>query len=268
MRVKPMLMLLIILILSAVLIFIVYSRSGGETWISAPTGTPPTEETATPEPTVEPTVEPTPTPDPTPEPTPTRDPDLPDIDISEWQYRLVNTEVPLEREYEPEVTALEGNQSFDARAAQSLQDFVDDARAAGNSVIVTSSYRPYVTQEYLFNNKVNEHRNMGKTEETAIADASRIVARPGTSEHQLALAADIVDRYYDYLTVDFANTQLAQWMKSRCKDYGFILRYPEDKQDITKIMFEPWHFRYVGVEAATYIMEHGLCLEEFVALYE
>ena len=93
------------------------------------------------------------------------------------------------------------------------------------------------------------------------------VARPGTSEHQLGLAADITDQYYEYKNESLENTELFKWMSAHCAEYGFIVRYPKDKEDVTGIMYEPWHFRYVGKEAAAYIMEHGLCLEEFVALY-
>ena len=98
--------------------------------------------------------------------------------------------------------------------------------------------------------------------------AKTIVAPPGTSEHQLGLAADITDKYYEFKDESLENTELFQWMSANCAQYGFIVRYPKDKEDVTGIMYEPWHFRYVGVEAAEYIMENGLCLEEFVALYE
>ena len=200
--------------------------------------------------------EPETTPEPTPEPTPAP----PDIDITDWKYRLVNTDRLLESDYEPELTMLEGGQYFDSRAADALQSFINGARDAGLTVVVSSSYRSYATQQYLFNNKVNQ---TGSREA-----AARIVAIPGTSEHQLGLSADIVDGYYQYMNESLADTELSKWMYEHCWEYGFILRYPEDKQDITKIMFEPWHFRYVGTEAAQYIMENGMCLEEFVALYE
>ena len=78
----------------------------------------------------------------------------------------------------------------------------------------------------------------------------------------------MVDQYYDYMNEALADTALSQWMAAHCAEYGFILRYPQDKTDITGVMFEPWHFRYVGQEAAAYMMEKELSLEEFVALYE
>ena len=124
---------------------------------------------------------------------------------------------------------------------------------------LSSTYRDYATQTYLYNRKVSQYgEEIAKT----------IVAPPGTSEHQLGLAADITDKYYEFKNESLENTELFQWMSANCAQYGFIVRYPKDKEDVTGIMYEPWHFRYVGVEAAEYIMENGLCLEEFVALYE
>lgn len=192
----------------------------------------------------------------TPEPLPTP----PDIDITQWQYVCANVDRLLPSDYAPELTELEGGQYFDSRAVDALKEFIAAARSEGLTVILSSSYRSYSTQQYLFNNKVAQ---TGSEEA-----AAKIVAIPGSSEHQLGLSADIVDGYYQYMNESLAETELLKWMYAHCQEYGFILRYPEDKQDITKIMFEPWHFRYVGEEAASYIMENGLCLEEFVALYE
>ena len=91
------------------------------------------------------------------------------------------------------------------------------------------------------------------------------VARPGTSEHQLGLAVDIISNAHPDLDEGWAETEEAVWLKEHCAEYGFILRYPPDKSDITGIVWEPWHFRYVGEEAAVYIMENDLCLEEYLA---
>ncbi len=202
-------------------------------------------------------------PEPSDEPTPEPDPfaDKPEIDITDWKYVLANQSHLLGSDFIPEVSPLENGHFFDSRAVDALKAFIQGARDAGLSVYLTSSYRPYSTQEYLFNKKVAEY---GGDRETA----ARIVAIPGSSEHQTGLAADICDQYYQYMNESLANTELSKWMKAHCAEYGFILRFPEDKQEITGIMFEPWHFRYVGEEAAAYIMEKGLCLEEFVELYQ
>ena len=89
---------------------------------------------------------------------------------------------------------------------------------------------------------------------------------PGTSEHQTGLALDITDRYYEMKDASLANTALFQWMSAHCHEYGFIVRYPEDKQDITKIIYEPWHWRYVGVDAAKEMKASGQCLEEYLGV--
>ena len=159
------------------------------------------------------------------------------------------------------LSVLEGDRQFDSRAVVSLQNFIDAARAEGLSVYLSSAYRPYSEQQYLFDRKTAQLG--GDT-----AAAAKIVLPAGTSEHQLGLCADITDQYYETKTAELENAALYQWMLQHCAEYGFILRYPADKEDITGVMYEPWHFRYVGEEAAEYIMEHGICLEEFVALYD
>ena len=185
----------------------------------------------------------------------------PRVDISSWQFTLASANHPIGQYVPPELATLEGDRQFDSRAVVSLQNFIDAARAEGLSVCLASTYRPYTEQQYLFACKTEE---CGGDAEAA----ARIVLPAGTSEHQLGLAADITDRFYDRMTYDLENTALFQWMVAHCAEYGFILRYPADKQEITGVMYEPWHFRYVGEEAAAYIMEHGLCLEEFLELYE
>ena len=183
--------------------------------------------------------------------------DLPDIDISSWEYVLANAEHSI-GEYTPELGEIEG-QKLDQRILEPMQQFVADARAVGLSVFLSSGYRGFEEQQYLFNRKVEQYGE---------EKAATIVSRPGTSEHQTGLACDITDEYYELKDESLENTALYQWMSKHCQEYGFIVRYPKDKEEITGIIYEPWHFRYVGVEAATYMVEHNLCLEEFVALYQ
>ena len=204
-------------------------------------------------------------PEPTPEPTPvpTEDPgsNLPDVDLTSWEMILVNKDNPIGEDYAPpEIAELDDNGCpVDSRIADALTSFAEGARAEGLSVYLSSGYRPYSEQQYLYQTKIGQ---VGSAEE-----AAKIVTPPGTSEHQTGLCCDITDIYRNPKTTDLENTDTFKWLLAHCQDYGFILRYPEDKQDITQVMYEPWHFRYVGVEAATYIMENNLCLEEFVALY-
>ncbi len=202
---------------------------------------------------------PTPTPEPTPTPTPEPYADKPDIDITSWEYVLVNSENNIS-DYIPELSVIEGVQSFDSRAVKYLEDFIAAARSEGLSVYLSSTYRSYNEQSYLYDRKVSQYGDP--------AIAATIVAPPGTSEHQTGLCADITDIYYASKDRSLENTALFKWMKAHCHEYGFILRYPDGKQDITGIIYEPWHFRYVGHEVATYIMENDLTLEQFHELYK
>ena len=183
--------------------------------------------------------------------------DKPDIDTDEWMYILANPWNEI-GDYTPELASLEGQQ-FDERIVDDMEAFAEAARAEGLSVFLSSGYRGYDMQSYLYRRKVDEYGE---------AVAQTIVARPGTSEHQTGLCCDITDRYYEEKGWDLENTALYQWMSRHCQEYGFIVRFPKGKEDVTGIIYEPWHFRYVGVEAATYIMEHDLTLEEFLELYE
>lgn len=185
-------------------------------------------------------------------------PDLPDVDPTSWELILANSSHSIE-EYAPPLAQVEG-MDVDERIVGPLTDFIAAARAEGLSVYLSSAYRDYNNQAYLFNRKVEQYGN----EEEAAA----IVARPGTSEHQTGLACDITDQYYELKNSSLEDTALYRWMSKHCQDYGFIVRYPKDNEDVTGIIYEPWHFRYVGKEAAGYIMEHGLCLEEFLDLYK
>ena len=200
-------------------------------------------------------------PKPTPTPAATPKPDtLPNINIDSWQYVLASATSPIGDYAPPELVVVENAQQFDSRAAASLKNFIAAARAEGLTVCLSSAYRDYYTQQYLYNRKVEQ---LGGDKEAA----ARIVLPAGTSEHQLGLCADITDQFYEVKNEALENTAMFQWMQEHCAEYGFVVRYPKDKQDITGVMYEPWHFRYVGEEAATYMVEHGLCLEEFLALY-
>lgn len=219
-------------------------------------GEPASQDAAAAEASVQPTVEPT------VEPTEEPGSDLPDVDLTSWEMILVNKDHSIGEDYAPpEIAELDDNGCpVDSRIADALTSFAEGARAEGLSVYLSSGYRPYSEQQYLYQTKIGQ---VGSAEE-----AAKIVTPPGTSEHQTGLCCDITDIYRNPKTTDLENTETFQWLLAHCQEYGFILRYPEDKQDITQVMYEPWHFRYVGVEAATYIMENNLCLEEFIALYD
>lgn len=194
-------------------------------------------------------------------------PEPPALDKNSWELALVNFENPLPEGYTPECIAVEGGWLFDSRAASALTDMLNGCRAAGFEPVLLSTYRTREYQAGLYENKVQRvtaERGCSLLEAESIA--AREVARPGTSEHELGLAADIATEGYGELEAEFAETPIADWLRRHCAEYGFILRYPEDSADITGVIFEPWHFRYVGREAAGYIMENGLTLEEFLGV--
>lgn len=182
-----------------------------------------------------------------------------------WMLMLVNGENPLPEGYEaPELTKVRTGHYVDSRIYDALQQMLSDARAAGVSPVICSSYRTWAGQTKLYNNQVRLWKSWGYIGAAAEAKAATWVARPGTSEHQTGLALDIVDLYYQGLYAQQANTATQKWLMAHCAEYGFILRYPKDKVEITGVNYEPWHYRYVGVEAAKEITESGVCLEEYL----
>lgn len=183
---------------------------------------------------------------------------------SEWMLMLVNADHPIGGDYEPELEDVQNGYRMDARVAPVMRRMISDAAAQGVQLLVCSAYRPYASQERNFNAKVTEYQAMGYGLEDARAATLRLIAAPGASEHHTGLAADIVTPAYQGLDDGYAETAAAKWLLANAADYGFILRYPREKQQITGIDFEPWHYRYVGEKAAKEIMDAGICLEEYV----
>ncbi|MBR6185015.1 MAG: M15 family metallopeptidase [Clostridia bacterium] len=156
------------------------------------------------------------------------------------------------------VRRAKGTDAMELREAASiaLSAMFEAASEAGYTLYLKSAYRAYSTQKYMYNTRLE--KNHGKDD--------GLVSYPGASDHQTGLGVDVLNYAWtlkDGMNKEFAATAEAQWMKAHCHEFGFILRYLEDKEEITKIKFEPWHFRYVGPEAAAYIMENRLSLEEF-----
>ena len=207
-------------------------------------------------------------PEPVATPVPTPEIELPDVSIHEWNLRLVNNINVLSKSFAPDVSEVDNGQYFDSRAVDALNSFLDGARQNGFSTYISTAYRPYSTQAFIFNGKASQIAWPDGDLAEAEMQARKLVAYPGTSEHQLGLAADIIDNSSTTLVAeDVEEMPLLVWMADHCHEYGFILRYPKDKEEITG-WYEPWHFRYVGVEAATFMMENNLCLEEFIDLYK
>ena len=180
-----------------------------------------------------------------------------------WNLRLVNRDNSLPQDFSVEVSEVPQGQ-LDSRAAPHLNKMLEDMEAQGLSPLVCSSFRTWEDQETLHRQEVESYRNQGMSQEEAEQQASRWVVPAGESEHQLGLAADIVAQGYQLLVEEQETTPEQQWLMAHCWEYGFILRYPKDKESITGVGYEPWHYRYVGKEAAQEITERGLCLEEYV----
>ena len=175
-----------------------------------------------------------------------------------WKLLLVNADHPLPEGYSVELKALRNGHYVDERIYPELQQMFDDARAVGIYPLINESFRTGERQQQIMDKYIASYEASGLSHDAAVRKAREIVALPGTSEHQLGLALDIIAEF------DADSTATWNWLRDNCWRYGFILRYPADKVEITGISYEPWHFRYVGVPAAQEITEQGLALEEYV----
>lgn len=180
---------------------------------------------------------------------------------------LVNPWNTIPDDYKPQLCTLSDGQQIDKRCYDDLMLMLDDCRNAGNSPYICSAYRTWDKQQALFDNKIQRLENEGMDAETARVEAAKVVAVPGTSEHQLGLALDIIDTGYTNLDEGQENTATQQWLMANSWQYGFILRYPNGTTDITGIIYEPWHYRYVGRTAAEQIHELGVTFEEYIDMF-
>ena len=181
-----------------------------------------------------------------------------------WCLILTNAEYPVPEDYEVELEAIPGTeQSVDKRIYEPLMTMIGDMKAQGLSPIVCSGYRTLDKQEKLFNRKVLSFVKAGHTKEESYNLARQTISIPGSGEHCLGLAVDFYTRRYHKLERAFEDTPESKWLVEHAQDYGFVMRYGENKTDITGIQYEPWHYRYVGVEAANYMKDNELSLEEF-----
>lgn len=188
-------------------------------------------------------------------------------DTTPWNLVLANPWNPLPEEFDDNLQTkggLRGNSSekIDLRAYDALKQMLADG--AEHNLRLASGYRTVEKQRALFEGRVEKLMNKGYSRAAAEKEVLKDTAYPGTSEHNTALAADLLGEDYGWLTQDFAKTDAYKWLIANCAKYGFILRYPKGMEHITGYTFEPWHYRYVGVEVATYIMENELTLEEYL----
>ena len=177
---------------------------------------------------------------------------------------LVNFENTIPKDWKVDLVQLNNGQSVDRRIYDDLIAMLQAAKGEGLNPLICSSYRTNEKQEQLYQNKVSEYLSQGYSKVEASDKAAFWVARPGTSEHQLGLAVDIVSTKNQRLDRSQENTVEQQWLIQNSWKYGFVLRYPTNKNSITGVGYEPWHYRYVGKEHAKKINELGVCLEEYV----
>ena len=177
----------------------------------------------------------------------------------DWQLILVNKDNPVPNDYELELTTLSNGVQVDSRVYPDLQKMFDDMRNEGIYPVVYEGYRTYEQQEKMMQDKIDAFMEEGYSRKAAKHRALEWVAKPGTSEHELGIALDINASANSQTT----HEEVYQWLYNNAYRYGFILRYPEGKESITGIDYEPWHYRYVGEEAAKEIYESGLTLEEY-----
>ena len=185
---------------------------------------------------------------------------------SDWNLILVNKQHPIPEDYTFTLGTIKGSMKCDERILMQLGEMMQAARSVGVTLVIRSPYRNDARQEYLFDRKVKNNMKKKMSYLEAFRAGAQAVTIPGSSEHQIGLALDIVSDTYTMLDEGFADTDAGKWLADNSYRYGFILRYPKGKEDITGIAFEPWHFRYVDVPAATYIYQNQLSLEEFVQL--
>lgn len=179
---------------------------------------------------------------------------------ADWKLILVNRWHEIPEGYQPELTWLQDGHAVDSRIYPELQEMFDDARAQGILPQITSSFRTAKYQQQLLDEEIADFLCQGYSRSEAKELAEKWVAIPGTSEHQIGMAVDIS-------TADSSRQDASivwQWLNENSYKYGFILRYPEDKTEITGVMYEQWHYRYVGKEAAEEIYRQNVCLEEYL----
>ena len=176
------------------------------------------------------------------------------FDASGKHVILVNYENPMRDEFTPALTQWR-NSTFETNTAQALKAMLQAGEALGYTFSINASYRTVEKQQNIWNKRYDQYIAQGMTPEEANRQVGQSVAVPGYSEHHTGLAAD-VDSTWKGLG----------WLAENCWRYGFVIRYPEGKTEFTGIIYEPWHFRYVGKELAKELYDSGLCMEEYVQM--
>ncbi len=187
-----------------------------------------------------------------------------ELSADDWNLLLINKQHPVPEDYEFTLGTLMGSVQCDERIFDDLLAMLQAANEDGISLWICSSYRDENRQQILFERKIKKYMANGLSYADAYRKTSQTVTVPGASEHQVGLAFDIVTGSHTALNEAFGETEAGIWLRDNSYRYGFILRYPKGKEDITGIAYEPWHFRYVGKDAAEIIKEEALSLEELI----
>lgn len=186
-----------------------------------------------------------------------------------WAMFLINEQNPLPRRYDDVIETELVDETYreyylDSRAAEYYKNMLEAAADDGINLITVSAYRSYDYQKNNFDSNVEDRMSEGMSYAEAYKDSLASVQLPGQSEHNAGLAVDILSNEYNNMDDDgFENTEAFKWLDEHAAEYGFILRYPKGKTDITQIIYEPWHYRFVGIYYANEIKESGLCMEEY-----
>ncbi|MDE6313279.1 MAG: M15 family metallopeptidase [Lachnospiraceae bacterium] len=183
-----------------------------------------------------------------------------------WNLILINDEHEVPEDYQVNLVSVNGYQ-VDERIEESLRQMLEAAKKAGMGCKICSAYRTPQKQQKLVDKDVAKYKAKGYSAQEALELTYLGVSPVNHSEHQTGLTVDIVSTSHQSLDPAHADTKEAIWLKEHCHEYGFIVRYMEGKEEITHRKAESWHFRYVGVEAATEIMQNNLALEEYLEEY-
>ena len=188
--------------------------------------------------------------------------------FSDPYMKLVNRDNLLSSDFEPESLTSINDYRLESTAAAALKKMLSAAKENGyNDFVFYSGYRTYSSQKNKYETRTQTYLDQGYSLEQAQAKAGEYIAPPGSSEHQSGLAADVcipsIVNKYGNLNEAFDQTDDFVWLRDNAHKYGFILRYPKGKESITGFNYEPWHYRYVGVEQATIIHELGITFEEY-----
>lgn len=197
--------------------------------------------------------------------------ELPKVKKSDWELLLVNSQHPIKAEGS-KLIPMKNSYEIDERVYDAYYAFEEAALNAGYSLTVLSAYRSIAHQQEVFDNGVAEQLAAGLSQKEAELKTKEYITVPGTSEHHTGLAVDVVDQeWYNQgrgLEDGFYDTPAGKWIDQNASSYGFVIRYPKGKEEITGINYEPWHLRYVGNESAKFMEKHQLVLEEYLELLE